>query len=116
MPTVISQSLFALSWAEINILTKKRYDFLLSEFGNLENAWENINETLLRKLGCKEQTIARVLEEKKTLNVETSMETLKAQGMHFLTIEDDTYPELLKNIADPPVFLFGKGDLIEAHG
>jgi len=111
MSTLAIQELTLFSWAYLNILTKKRYDFLLSEFGNLENAWENVNETLLRKLGCKEQTIGRVLAEKRALKSEEALGALEAENVHFLTIEDEEYPELLRNIADPPVFLFGKGDL-----
>ncbi len=107
----LASSLAPLRWATLTILTKKRYDFLLREYGSLENAWGKLNASLLQKMGCKEQTVERVLTEMKELAVEETARTLEDRGITFFTIDDDTYPEMLKNIADPPVFLFALGNL-----
>lgn len=111
MPTATAKDLAPLSWASLNILTKKRYDFLLSQYGNLENAWEKLNSSLLQRLGCKEQTIERILKECNELAAEETARILEERGITFLTIEDEAYPPMLKNIADPPVFLFALGNL-----
>lgn len=104
-------SLAPLSWASLAILTRKRYDFLLHEYGDLECAWNHLNRSLLQKLGCKEQTIERVLTAIQDLKIEEATRTLEERGITFLTIEDEAYPENLRNIPDPPVFLFARGDL-----
>src|SRR3989338_1614229 len=96
---VATTSLAPLSWASLTILTKKRYDFLLSQFGSLENAWGHLSSSLLQRLGCKEQTIERVLQESKELVAEETASILEERGITFLTIEDKAYPPMLKNIA-----------------
>ncbi len=111
IPSSLTSSLAPLRWASLNILTKKRYDFLLREYGSLENAWGKLSAPLLQKMGCKEQTIERVLTEMRELSVEETARTLEDRGITFLTIDDDAYPEMLKSIADPPVFLFALGNL-----
>jgi len=101
----------ALSWACLNLLTKKRYDFLIATYGSLENAWNALDQNLLQKLGCREDTILKVLNEKEELNLDQHQTILKKQNIQFLTIGDEEYPEALREIADPPVFLFAKGNL-----
>lgn len=41
--------------------------------------------------------------------IEIELKTLKKRGIHVVTIKDDEYPFLLKNIPDPPVVLYKKG-------
>ncbi len=101
----------ALSWACLNLLTKKRYDFLLKTYGTLDDAWGALDQDLLRKLGCRDDTIMKVMNEKEELNLEQHEKFMEKNGIRFLMIEDEDYPEALKEIADPPVFLFAKGNL-----
>lgn len=108
MPVFITASL---SWAQMNCLTKRRYDWLLSSFGNLEEAWKHLDRGLLAKLGCQEKTIERVLLERESLNIEEVDRTLQERGIAFISIEDEAYPEILRTLPDAPLFLFAKGDL-----
>lgn len=41
--------------------------------------------------------------------IELELKALKKKGIHVITIRDDEYPFLLKNIPDPPVCLYKKG-------
>ena len=50
-----------LVWSSLNCLNKKRYDFLLQQFGSLEKALEEINEDLLIDLGCKKDNAKRIM-------------------------------------------------------
>lgn len=45
------------------------------------------------------------------MNPEKALDEVLNRGLQFLTFEDDRYPYLLKNISDPPVVLYYKGDL-----
>lgn len=100
-----------LCWACLNILTKKRYDFLLGTYGTLEDAWNALDEELLKKLGCRSDTIMKVLNDMEELNIQSHEMFMEKNGIRFLTIEDEEYPNALREIADPPVFLFAKGNL-----
>ena len=39
------------------------------------------------------------------------METLKSQGIDVVTIEDEAYPEMLRNISNAPFLLYAKGEI-----
>lgn len=110
MPTTVTPTR-NLAWACLNILTKKRFEFLMQEFGSLEAAWEHLDQPLLQKMSCKEDTIHRVMNEKEELDIANHNSFLEKGNITFLTIQDESYPDALRDIADPPVFLFAKGNL-----
>ena len=43
--------------------------------------------------------------------IEAEYEKLSQSGIRFVTIEDEEYPVLLKEVADRPIGLFVKGNL-----
>lgn len=98
-----------LSW--LNFLQKKRYDHLISKFGSIGEALDHINQSLLKELGCKEETQMIILNRMDEFDPESYEAELKKRELTLISIEDDTYPAALKNIADPPVFLYYKGSL-----
>jgi DNA processing protein len=107
----ITQLNTALAWSTLNILTKKRYDALLREFGSLDDAWEQLDETLLKNLGCRQDTIMKTLNEVEELDLARHENVMRTMEITFLTIEDEAYPQALLNLPDPPVFLFARGNL-----
>ena len=44
------------------------------------------------------------------LRLQASLDWLKEEGNHLLTIADDDYPQALLEIADPPLVLYLKGN------
>jgi len=100
-----------LHWSWLNVLTKKRYDALCEAYGSLEAALPHVNKQLLRGLGCREETVPRVLNRLQSFDVHTCTTQLQKRGLCVISIEDPDYPDLLRHIGDPPVFLSYKGDL-----
>lgn len=107
----VSMSSAALTWSHLNILTKERYDALLQVFGNLEEPLKIINEEMLRGLKCREETVRRTLLRLEEFDVQKYERELDARGISFLEIQDEAYPKKLREIGDPPPFLYYKGDL-----
>lgn len=101
----------ALIWSYANVLTKKRYDALKDHYGSLEQALVAIDESMLKALGCREETIMGTLNRLAEFNVEVYKQELSKRDLEFISIEDEAYPALLKTIPDPPVFLYYKGSL-----
>ena len=99
-----------LLWSHLNILNKKRYDALIEQFGSLDDAWHHIDRAVLQQLRCREETITRVLAEKESIDAHALQTNLEAQAVDMLSLEDDAYPSLLRELPDPPVFLFTKGN------
>lgn len=62
------------------------------------------------KLG-KVEFVEKLLKERSNINPEEELEKLEKQGIKFITIFDDNYPKLLKEIFSPPVILYYKGDI-----
>ena len=67
------------------------------------------NEQLGLYLNFDDSTIKKV-QDSKNIDLETEFKKLNERKIKVIFIEDDEYPEKLKNIANPPLFLFCKGN------
>ena len=101
----------ALIWSWLNILTKKRYDALVAVFGGLDRALTHVDEELLKKLGCRQETILRTLTRLDEFDPAAYARELTKRSLELITIEDDRYPARLQEIGDPPIFLYARGDI-----
>jgi len=54
---------------------------------------------------------AQALQDKDLSFAERALEACRREGLHLLTFQDAGYPSKLKNIPDPPVLLYYKGQL-----
>jgi len=54
---------------------------------------------------------AEALKDKDLTSAEAVLEACRLEGLHLLTFQDAAYPSKLKNIADPPILLYYKGQL-----
>lgn len=95
----------------LNILNKKRYDTLVARFGSLDAALASVSPELLRELGMKQESIEKTFARLEEFDAGAALARLQNAAVSLLSIEDDAYPRLLKETADPPVFLSYKGDL-----
>lgn len=103
------ESLLRWSWA--NVLTKKRYDMLIAQYKNLDVAIENLSEEMLSDLGCREETVLKVLLRLEEFDPAAYEKELKKRKLELISIEEDRYPATLRSIEDPPVFLYIRGDI-----
>lgn len=101
----------ALTWSWLNVLTKKRYDALRGKFGSLEDALQHVDQELLRALGCREETAISALNRLEEFDPDAYAAQLQTRGITLISFEEDSYPAQLKEIADPPVFLYYKGSI-----
>ncbi len=95
----------------LNILNKKRYDALLARFGSLDAALGAFSPAMLKELGAKDDTVQKTFVKLEEFDPAAELARLQRAGVSLLSLEDDAYPRLLKETADPPVFLSYKGDL-----
>ena len=54
---------------------------------------------------------AEGLKDKSLTAAEAALDVCRREGLHLLTFQDAAYPSKLKNIADPPILLYYKGQL-----
>ena len=73
------------------------------------------DEKALGQLGLSAEAIAALLD-KKLDSSERILEECRKKRLNILTIQDAAYPSRLKNIPDPPLVLYYKGQLPDFDG
>jgi len=89
----------------------QRIKRLLNYFGNLENAWK-ADELELMRAGLDENIIKEFCSQRITINPDKELKKLKPHGINVITILDENYPRLLKEIYDPPSILYVRGKIL----
>ena len=83
---------------------------LLGYFKSLEIAWSaNINE--FNKAGLNKSIIEQIRIRRPKINLDFQMEKINKEKVSLITIQDNNYPELLKEIHNPPAILYIRGNL-----
>ncbi len=80
---------------------EKAFNADLSDLKNIEGLSVKKSENFLR------------LRDK--VDIDRTFTEVETRGINFLTVADDNYPEMLKNISDPPAVLYYKGKLFECN-
>ncbi|MFH1428157.1 MAG: DNA-processing protein DprA [Candidatus Margulisiibacteriota bacterium] len=81
----------------------------LKKFGSPKAVWEAPARDFLAIDKVGEQTVAQITDARKTIDPENELKKMQKAGVSMITLYDHGYPELLKQIYDPPVILFYKG-------
>ena len=88
-----------------------RMQALIKHFGDLEVAWRAAPIDLARAgLGLK--VIERIVQARQNVDLEKLWAKIESQGIKILTWEDETYPQRLKEIDQPPPVLYIRGDYL----
>jgi DNA processing protein len=88
-----------------------RMQALIRHFGDLEVAWKAAPVDLARA-GLGSKVIERILQARQNVDLEKLWAKIESQGIKILTWEDETYPQRLKEIEQPPPVLYIRGDYL----
>lgn len=83
---------------------------LKREFGTLAAAW-HADETQLRQAPLGNAALSQLLEKRQTLDLGYQLQRVGRVDAFLLTLDDDDYPALLRNIDDAPAVLYVRGTL-----
>jgi DNA processing protein len=89
---------------------------LLEQFGGAKAVWEASEKSLLGSGLLSYHACKNFLMFRETFHIEKNLKALEACGIRGISLEDKDYPELLKHISDPPIFIFLKGDPVCLKG
>lgn len=95
----------------MHVLTKTRYDAVMQLYGSLAEALPQVGEPFLKALGCRDEGMRDALLRLEEFDLSRYVKRLEQANIRFLTITDADYPALLRELPDPPVFLYAQGDL-----
>jgi DNA processing protein len=82
---------------------------LLERFGSAEGVFAALRAELER-LRLKPEAVESIVLRDRHEDAATELERVRETGADVLILDDGTYPALLREIADPPITLYVKGD------
>jgi len=83
---------------------------LLEKYNKPENIWNLTKKELQKNKFLTANQIDIVLDKAYRENLEKYIEYMEKNSINLITIYDEEYPENLKNIYDPPVLIYIKGN------
>src|SRR5213594_76818 len=84
---------------------------LLEHFGDAPAILRASKSQLLQVRGIGEETAEAIANWEKSVDLCNELKRIQEYGCHILVQADDDYPDLLRQIYDPPVLLYVKGRL-----
>lgn len=104
----------------IGNISSKKIMAILDFFGNPKDAYfasdkalEDMKNSLNAKgIGINDRDIGAIVSSRNSDTLKRNHNYLKTHGIYYVTIPDDSYPDKLRNIYDPPFLLYLKGNPI----
>lgn len=84
---------------------------LLAAFGTAKNAWQADLATLRSVLGDNKLP-EKIFFEKQTIDPDAEWEKLEKAGIRIIEFTNPSYPQLLKEIHNPPYLIYTRGKLV----
>ena len=84
---------------------------LYNYFGDIEEAFNANLHELSQIDGLSVKKAETFLRERDKIDPDKALYAIENRGIDYVTLEDDNYPHMLKQISDPPAVLYYKGDL-----
>lgn len=103
------------AFARLTKVTSAFTNIIYEYFGSIELAWNSEAYDLWNIEGLTKRQISDYIEERKSINPDESLEHIQKRKIDFIHLEDTRYPNLLKQIYNPPVCLFMKGDITDCN-
>lgn len=91
-------------------LGSKRKQDLLERYKTPQAIYDAKEKELESIKGIGEKTIAQILDKKIRNSVEKHIEYMLKNNVDIISITDEQYPKILKEIYDPPISLYSKGN------
>ena len=109
----MSDQRYWLGFSLIPYIGPRRILRLRQWFGDLAAAWSASGDSL-REAGLDERALKQLLSRRDDINLDAQIEKVRVAGAWLLTLDDERYPALLRQIDDPPPVLYVRGTLAEA--
>lgn len=88
---------------------------LYEHFGDIKKAYEASRSELNKISGLSSKHIAHFMEMRDKIDIDRTYDEVIKRNISILTFEDKRYPELLKNIYNPPMVIYYKGELFSCN-
>lgn len=100
-------------WIALSYIPTPKTWSIYKTYGNFITFWEYFSPTMEKVLGAK--IYQRLAFYKNSENLEKSYDQLLKNNISFITFGDSSYPQRLRNIPYPPLWLFARGNIKLLH-
>lgn len=102
---------FWIAFSAIEEIDSKFTQRLYNYFGNIEIAYNASLKDLSQIDGLNIKKAETFLKKRDKTNPDKVLNQVIERNLSFITFDNENYPYMLKNISDPPMVLYVKGDL-----
>lgn len=99
-----------LAFSQFTKIGSNRFKKLYTYFPNLQAAWQ-ASTLELQKAGLEENITQELINKKQDINPDLELDKINKENIQVITILDENYPKLLKEIFNPPALLYVKGEI-----
>lgn len=107
---MLTEKIFINAFNLIGNIGPVSFKKILSNFSSIELAWQ-ASEQKLKNAGLDEKIIANIVNKRNGINPEAEFKKLEKKEINIITIKDAEYPQQLKEIYDPPIALYIRGNI-----
>lgn len=101
---------YLLFFQKINKIGLKTIISMIDFFGSINDAF-SASYFDFKKFGLSENIIQEILDKRKNFNFNEEIEKYKKFSINIISYFDSDYPNILKNIPNPPLMIFYKGNI-----
>ncbi|MGF7185174.1 DNA processing protein [Desulfitispora alkaliphila] len=101
-------------WVAINSapgIGTKRFKNLLDHFGSVQDIWMASREQLQQVNQIPTKVVDEFVYYRSKAKPSELLKKIDEAGIWFVTLQDALYPEILKHTYNPPVVIYGKGNI-----
>ena len=104
-----------IAFSSIEKIDSRFIKTLYDHFGDIRKAFNSDISELKNIEGLSAKKVQNFIEQRDKIDIDKTFAQVETKGINFLTLEDENYPVMLKNIDDPPAVLYYKGKLFECN-
>lgn len=104
-----------IAFSSIEQIDSRFIQRLYNYFGDIEAAFNASLDDLKNIDGLSSKKAESFIKYRDKVDIDRTFTNVETRGINFLTLEDENYPKMLKNIENPPAVLYYKGKLFECN-
>ncbi len=104
-----------IAFSSIEEIDSRFIQRLYNHFGNIKTAFSATLNDIKQIDGLSVKKAENFLKLRDKIDIDKTYSKVESRGINFVTLEDENYPKMLKNIENPPAVLYYKGKLFECN-
>lgn len=104
-----------IAFSSIEQIDSRFIQRLYNYFGDIEAAFNASLDDLKNIDSLSSKKAESFIKYRDKVDIDRTFTNVETRGINFLTLEDENYPKMLKNIENPPAVLYYKGKLFECN-